>query len=39
MTIDLSVAPLQVNTVKVKVTPEQATKAEKGNRGIALLFH
>jgi len=24
--------------VKVKVTPEQATKAQRGSRGIALLF-
>ena len=24
--------------VKVKLTPEQATKAQRGNRGIALLF-
>jgi hypothetical protein len=24
--------------VKVKVCPEQATKAQKGSRGIALLF-
>jgi hypothetical protein len=24
--------------VKVKVTLEQSTKAQKGNRGIALLF-
>ena len=25
--------------VKVKVTPEQATKAQREARGIALLFH
>jgi len=25
--------------VKVKFMPEQAMKAERGNRGIALLFH
>ena len=25
-------------TVKVKVTLEQATKAQRGSRGIALLF-
>jgi hypothetical protein len=24
--------------VKVKFTPEQATKAQRGSRGIALLF-
>jgi len=27
-----------LNKVKVKVTLEQATKAEKGSRGVALLF-
>jgi hypothetical protein len=24
---------------KVKVTPEQATKAQRGSRGIAVFFH
>jgi hypothetical protein len=27
-----------LNKVKIKVTLEQATKAERGSRGIALLF-
>jgi hypothetical protein len=30
-------SPSQLN-VKVKVTLEQATKAKRGSRGIALLF-
>jgi hypothetical protein len=28
----------QMVKVKVKFTPEQATKAQRGSRGIALLF-
>jgi len=28
----------QLLKVKVKVTPEQATKAQRGRRGIALFF-
>jgi len=27
-----------IMNVKVKFTPEQATKAQRGSRGIALLF-
>jgi hypothetical protein len=27
-----------IGSVKVKVTLEQATKAQKGSRGVALLF-
>jgi hypothetical protein len=29
---------LSIKQVKVKVTVEQATKAQRGSRGIALLF-
>jgi hypothetical protein len=28
-----------IGTIKVKVTLEQATKAQRGSRGIALLSH
>jgi hypothetical protein len=34
----MTVIGLTYVNVKVKVTLEQATKAQKGSRGIALLF-
>jgi hypothetical protein len=33
------VTSLQASTQNVKFTLEEATKAQKGSRGIALLFH
>ena len=32
------VVPVGAVKVRVKFTPEQATKAQRGSRGIALLF-
>jgi len=34
----LTGTPCGLSNVKVKVTPEQAMKAQSGSRGIALLF-
>jgi len=28
----------EINKIKIKVTPEQATKFQRGSKGIALLF-